>query len=89
MAYVDIESLKRNIKVNIMPNVDIDGKVVVEDAEKYFLNIIDKTSTLDIIKCKECQYWIGDDYDGCCTQSRLATKYAHDFCNYGKRKGDA
>lgn len=52
MAYVDTEKLKTNIRVNLMPNVDIDGTVAVEVAERYFLNLIDKTSTADAAEVK-------------------------------------
>ena len=57
MAYVDAEILKRNIRVNLMPNVDIDGTVTVENAERYFLNLIDKTSTADVVEVKHGE-WI-------------------------------
>lgn len=46
--YIDAEILKRNIRVNLMPNVDVDGTVTVEVAERYFLNLIEKTSTADV-----------------------------------------
>lgn len=32
--YIDAETLKRNIRVNLMPNVDVDGTVSVENAER-------------------------------------------------------
>ncbi len=59
MAYIDAEKLKSNIRVNLMPNVDIDGTVTVENAERYFLNLIDKTSTADVAEVKHGQ-WIID-----------------------------
>ena len=43
-----------------MPNVDIDGTVAVEDAERYFLNLIDKTSTADVMEVKHGE-WIKED----------------------------
>ena len=55
--YIDAELLKKNIRVNLMPNVDIDGTVTVENAEKYFLNLIDKTSTADVVEVKHGE-WI-------------------------------
>ena len=57
MAYIDTEKLKRNIRVNLMPNVDADGTVTVENAERYFLNLIEKTSTADVIEVKHGE-WI-------------------------------
>lgn len=57
--YIDAELLKKNIRVNLMPNVDIDGTVTVENAERYFLNLIDKTSTADVaevVRCRNCKH---------------------------------
>ena len=56
MAYIDKELCKRNIRVNLMPNVDIDGTVTVENAERYFLNLIDKTSTADVAEVKHGEW---------------------------------
>lgn len=57
MAYGDTKKLKRNIRVNLIPNVDIDGTVTVENAERYFLNLIDKTSPADVVEVKHGE-WI-------------------------------
>ena len=67
MAYVDAEKLKRNIRVNLMPNVDIDGTVTVESAERYFLDLIDKIPTADVeeVKHGEWSHLGGDEW--CCT----------------------
>ena len=54
--YIDADVLKRNIRVNLMPNVDVDGTVTVENAERYFLNIIDKTSTADVEEVKHGEW---------------------------------
>lgn len=50
--FIDAELLKKNIRVNLMPNVDIDGTVTVENAERYFLNLIDKTPTADVVEVR-------------------------------------
>ena len=55
--YIDADVLKRNIRVNLMPNVDVDGTVTVENAERYFLNLIDKTSTADVVEVVHA-HWI-------------------------------
>ena len=66
MAYVDTEKLKRNIRVNLMPNVDIDGTVTVENAERFFLDLIEKTSTSDVEEVKHGEWaWIADDSPMC------------------------
>ena len=102
MAYIDKELLKRNIRVNLMPNVDIDGTVTVENAERYFLNLIDKTSTADVVevcRCRDCEYWhkkVFDDiyerYVGECHCPQWENDYLWyettetEFCSNGKRK---
>lgn len=58
MAYVDAEKLKKNVRVNLMPNVDVDGTVTVENAERYFLNLIDKTSTADVVEVETIKSWL-------------------------------
>ncbi len=75
MAYIDKELLKRNIRVNLMPNVDIDGTVTVENAERYFLNLIDKTSTADVVEVKH-GYWRGKPLAGFCTVGCSACRMA-------------
>ncbi len=55
--YIDAELLKKNIRVNFMPNVDVDGTVTVENAERYFLNLIDKTSSADVEEVKH-GHWV-------------------------------
>ena len=50
---------------------------------------IDNAPTVDaieVVRCKDCKYWTGKDYDGCCINNGLATRYANDFCNCGERK---
>lgn len=64
--YIDAETLKRNIRVNLMPNVDVDGTVTVENAERYFLNLIDKSSAADVAEVKRGEWaWIADDSPMC------------------------
>lgn len=46
--YIDAEIPKKNTRANLMPNVDIDGTITVENAERHFLNLIDKTPTADV-----------------------------------------
>ena len=42
MKQIDANSLKLKVQRYLMPNVDDDGTVSVENAERYFLNLIDK-----------------------------------------------
>ena len=55
--YIDADVPKRNIRVNLMSNVDVDGTVTVENAERYFLNLIEKTTTADVVEVKHGE-WI-------------------------------
>ena len=43
MRSIDADALALEVRMNLMPNVDIDGTVRVEDAERYFLNLIEKS----------------------------------------------
>lgn len=42
MKQIDADSLKLKVQRYLMPNVDDDGTVSIENAERYFLNLIDK-----------------------------------------------
>lgn len=37
------------------------------------------------VRCCQCRYWTGNDYDGCCLANGLITRYANDYCSYGER----
>ena len=99
MAYIDTEKLKRNIRVNLMPNVDIDGTVTVENAERYFLNLIDKTSTADVVevvRCKDCKHGEWEKFEiphmMRCSECGVSDLDIHrtkfDFCPYCGAKMD-
>ena len=90
--FIDAEILKRNIRVNLMPNVDFDGLVTVENAERYFLNLIEKTSTADVVevvRCKDCRMFV-DNKEAlvtyCTRECKSLTVNPDDFCSYGERK---
>lgn len=88
MAYVDAEILKRNIRVNLMPNVDIDGTVAVENAERYFLNLIDKTSTADVVevvRCKDCKHKEKETNKWCKFWNKFCA-YDDNYCSCGERR---
>lgn len=69
MAYIDTEKLKRNIRVNLMPNVDDDGTVTVENAERWFLSLINNQPTADVVEVPKTS--IGDLSDGYHTFNEL------------------
>lgn len=87
MAYIDAEKLKSNIRVNIMPNVDIDGTVTVENAERYFLNLIDKTSTDDVVEVKNSEWILHNDGSGTCKVCGRHQKHIWDMCAWQKYCG--
>ena len=53
--YKDIEALKLHIQRYLMPNVDDDGTVRVEDAERYFIGLLDKAPTADVVSRSEVE----------------------------------
>jgi hypothetical protein len=55
--------------------------VPVEDILK-----IPAADVVEVVRCKDCQYWTGNDYDGCCIKNGLSTRFAKDFCSHGERK---
>ena len=44
------EALALDVRRNLMPNVDADGTVSVEDAERYFLSRIETASAVDAVE---------------------------------------
>jgi hypothetical protein len=84
--YIDADKFAERIKAS--PAFSIMGQ------DGYFLqevvlDLLDKRSTadvVDVVRCKDCMYFTGKDYDGCCIKNGLATRYANDFCSYGERR---
>lgn len=48
--------------------------------------IKDERDLVEVVRCKDCKLWTGKDYDGCCINNGLATRYATDYCSYGERR---
>ena len=57
--------------------------IEVDDSVPNVATVVD---FVEVVRCKDCQYWTGEDYDGCCIKNGLATRYANDYCSYGERK---
>ena len=53
---------------------------IAKEKEKALADIV------EVVRCKDCLYWTGKDYDGCCIKNGLATRYAKDYCSYAERK---
>ena len=75
MAYIDTEKLKRNIRVNLMPNVDDDGTVTVENAERWFLSLINNQPTADVVEVKHGE-WVKEGC-GLLVCNKCKFEYAH------------
>ena len=89
--YIDADEVKLNVQRNLMPNVDYDGTVTVENAERYFLNLLDNTPTADVVevvRCKECKHssFIKSCSKYECKKGCGSLKYSNDYCSYGERK---
>ena len=55
--YIEREALALKVRRYLMPNVDVDGTVQVENAERYFLKLIEETPAADVVevvRCKDC-----------------------------------
>ena len=51
-------------------------------------NVATAVDFVEVVRCKDCVYWTGKDYDGCCIKNGLATRYAKDYCSYGERRSE-
>ena len=54
--YIDADKLALEVQRYLMPNVDDDGTVTVENAERYFLNLIKKQPTADVVEVKHGEW---------------------------------
>lgn len=53
---------------------------------KEIVSMIPTADAVAVVRCKDCKYWTGKDYDGCCIKNGLATRFANDFCSNGENK---
>ena len=54
--YIERETVVTKVKTYIMPNVDIDGTVSIENAERYFLNLLAETPAVDVVEVKHGEW---------------------------------
>ena len=47
---------------------------------------IPSADVVEVVRCKDCKWWSGKNYDGCCLKNGLATRYANSYCSDGERK---
>ena len=49
-------------------------------------NVATAVDFIEVVRCMNCQFWTGTNYDGCCKKSGDVIRYALDFCSRGERK---
>ena len=54
--YINADTVKLDIRRYLMPNVDDDGTVTVENAERYFLNLLDNAPAADVVKVRHGEW---------------------------------
>ena len=90
--YIEREALALKVRRHLMPNVDIDGTVSVEDAERYFLKLLYEEPAADVtevVRCKDCEYIRGPRCGmGYCYPGTVGYRVVSldDFCKLGKRR---
>lgn len=80
--YIDADAMKKWID----EYVSVFKKSYNKDIKVY----IDYQPSIDIVRCKECKYWLNNS--GLCKHwsklyGSVLTK-ADDFCSYGEREGE-
>ena len=76
------EALALKVRRNLIPNVDADGTVSVEDAERYFLRLLETAPAVDAVEVVHGR-WIKDgDVVVCseCGEEHAWDEYRATFC---------
>ena len=76
--------MRRYINADILM-ADLIHRNCLPATVKRAINEAPTADVVEVVRCKDCQYWTGKDYDGCCIKNGLATRYANDYCSYGER----
>lgn len=61
--YIDAEAVKLNVRRYLIPNTDDYGTVRVEDAERWFLKLIDECPTADVAPKSEVEKAVVGDIE--------------------------
>ena len=90
MSYIDRETVMLKIQRHLMPNVGIDGTVTVEDAERYFLKLLNEQPSADVVepvRCKDCIKTSPFD-DGLLRFCKKMQEYRYpdNYCSDGRRR---
>ena len=78
--YVEKESLAKHIDNSFG---EISTPFVVKEIRNFPVSDV-----VAVVRCMDCVYWTGKDYDGCCIKNGLATRYAKEYCSYGERRSE-
>ena len=89
--YIDADAVKLKVQRYLIPNTNDDGTVSVEDAERWFLKLLEETPTaevVEVVRCKDCKFVSFVQPDGTihCDAKMLTFHKPMDFCSYGERK---
>ena len=55
--YGDLDAVKLKVQRHLIPNTDDDGTVSVEDAERWFLKLLDEEPTADVVPRSELEVY--------------------------------
>lgn len=94
--YIEREAVVLKVQRHLMPNVDIDGSVLVEDAERYFLKLLKEQPAADVVEVVRGTWKSAYEYAvnlGCTDEKRLEELKADKiwkFCPFCEQqvKGD-
>lgn len=89
--YIDATDIAKQIadfkRVVNSPNSDyMTGYLCALSVTEGMIANTPTADVVEVLRCKDCMYWTGEDYDGCCIMNGLATRYAKDYCSCGERK---
>lgn len=52
------------------------------------LHLLPAVDAVEVVRCKDCKYYMTDDVDICACPCGLHNPRSNDFCSYGERRGD-
>ena len=89
--YIDREAAVLEVKRYLMPNVDVDGTVSVEDAERYFLRLLEEQPAADVVEVRHGHWNTTDTILGRCCECSVCGScptMEYRYCPYCGAKMD-
>ena len=92
-----VNEMSRYIALNkVLSELGLDHKDYVYIDKHEVAERIKKIPSIDIVRCKECKYFIDnltendadETYDACRWDWKRCIPRADDFCSYGEREGE-